>query len=69
MTRINAKDEKEEDEFEYDRIEHFERSASFGFNEDSLGRLNEINREQMHEVIRGLNLRHTNGNFYKSPPN
>ena len=36
---------KEEDEFEYDRIEHFERSAAFGFNEDSLGRLNEINRD------------------------
>jgi hypothetical protein len=43
VTRVN--NVKEEDEFQYDRLEHFERSASFGFNEDSLGRLNEINKE------------------------
>jgi|TARA_B110001450_G_scaffold255693_1_gene283888 hypothetical protein len=57
----------DEPEFEYDRLKHFERSASFGFNEDALGRLTEINKEQMHEAIRGLNanLRRTNSNFYR----
>ena len=34
-----------EDPFEYNRPSHFERSASFGFNQDKLGHLNEINRE------------------------
>ena len=37
----------DEDPFEYNRPSHFERSASFGFNQDKLGRLNEINREQV----------------------
>lgn len=37
----------DEDPFEYHRPSHFERSASFGFNQDKLGRLNEINREQV----------------------
>jgi hypothetical protein len=55
-----------EDPFEYNRIGHFERSASFGFEQDKLGRLNEINHEQVQEVLRGshyANFRHTNNNF------
>ena len=55
-----------EDPFEYNRIGHFERSASFGFEKDNLGRLNEINHEQVQEVLRGshhANFRHTNHNF------
>ena len=38
---------KEEDPFEYNRPSHFGKSVSFGFNQDALGRLNEINREQV----------------------
>ena len=55
-----------EDPFEYNRIGHFERSASFGFEQDKLGRLNEINHDQVQEVLRGshyANFRHTNHNF------
>lgn len=32
------------DDFNFARVTHFDRSASFGFNDDKLGRLNEINR-------------------------
>jgi hypothetical protein len=35
----------DENPFQYKRIPHYERSATFGFNDDTLGRLNEINRE------------------------
>jgi hypothetical protein len=55
-----------EDPFEYNRIQHFERSASFGFEQDKLGRLNEINHTQVQDVIKGshyANFRHTNHNF------
>jgi len=55
-----------EDPFKYNRIQHFERSASFGFEQDKLGRLNEINHTQVQDVIRGshyANFRHTNHNF------
>ena len=43
----NAIDDGPDDEnpFEFNRLPHFERSATFGFNQDTLGRLNEINRE------------------------
>lgn len=54
------------DPFEYNRLAHFERSASFGFQEDKLGRLNEINHEQVQQVLRGdkfLKFRRTNSNF------
>lgn len=58
-----------EDPFEYNRLAHFERSASFGFQEDKLGRLNEINHEQVQQVLRGdkfLKFRRTNSNFHRS---
>lgn len=55
--------------FEYNRLAHFERSASFGFQEDKLGRLNEINHDQVQQVLRGdkfLKFRRTNSNFNRS---
>ena len=58
----------DEDPFEYHRPSHFERSASFGFNQDKLGRLNEINREQVQAVLKGThfaNFRRTNSNFHR----
>ena len=58
----------DEDPFEYNRPSHFERSASFGFNQDTLGRLNEINRTQVQAVLKGThyaNFRRTNSNFHR----
>lgn len=40
-------EEASEDQFNYTRLAHFERSASIGFQSDPLGRLNEINKEQV----------------------
>lgn len=56
-------EEDDKDPFAYNRLPHFERSVTFGFEQDRLGRLNEINREQVQEVLRGshyANFRHTN---------
>lgn len=41
-----------EDNFQFQRLPHFDRSASFGFNEDKLGRLNEINNAQVQEFLK-----------------
>ena len=45
MNETSIEEGPDENPFEYNRLAHFERSASFGFNQDNLGRLNEINRE------------------------
>ena len=61
--------DNDEDPFEYNRIAHFERSASFGFQEDRLGRLAELNHEQVQQVLRGdkyAKFRRTNSNFHRT---
>ena len=44
---LNGISDTDDDPFEYNRLAQFERSASFGFQEDKLGRLNEINHNQV----------------------
>ena len=40
---------------EYQRVTFFDRSNAFGFSEDKLGRLAEINKTQMQSALRDLN--------------
>ena len=61
-----SEDNENEDPFAYNRLAHFERSASFGFDQDKLGRLNELNHNQVQEVLKGsnyANMRRTSSNF------
>jgi hypothetical protein len=56
--------------FSFDRLAHFDRSASFGFsNEDKLGMLCDINHNQVQDFLKGsnakLNMGQTNHNFYR----
>lgn len=40
---------------EYQRVTFFDRSNAFGFSEDKLGRLAEINKSQLESALRDLN--------------
>lgn len=65
----------ENNEYQYDdirndfaRVTYFDKSAAFGMSDDKLGRLAEINKQQMEQALREVdNFRRTDNTFNRSP--
>jgi hypothetical protein len=65
----------ENNEYQYDdlrndfaRVTYFDKSAAFGMSDDKLGRLAEINKQQMEQALRDVdNFRRTDNTFNRSP--
>ena len=53
--------------FDFARVTHFDRSASFSFNQEpyGLGKMAEANKAQMNEILRSDNFKKTANNFYR----